>query len=363
MWQFILTDRSHVPQGELLNAYDRQIAVPLNKLDTLSCKVRLDNPLVDTLASCEGYIKAFRDGDEMFHGPIISAEENGDANGASVAINAVGAGWILSKRLAGKSSTGQAFSLTDRAAIIESLIDTANAENETGIATDGPASAASAVSYTAGPYRPINEIITELSASFDGFDWRILPLDNWVNNAVADAKIGRFYAAPTIGVPREHAVFEWGTGTRANMVGYKRAVTRDTQANKVYHHTSNGPDAAGYPTISAIDPASITDWKLLEDLAQADLLDSALRAALVTEHVRVRKHPRQTIEFSPSVDPQVTGRLPRYGDDYVVGDSVRARAAYGSSTRFDAMMRVWGVTFALDANGTERATLALAEES
>lgn len=362
-WRFVLTDATSRPVGEVLNAQDRQVAIPLNRLDTASFKVRLDNPLADYLVSTSGYVKGYRDSSLLFHGPIISAAEVGDANSATVAVNCVGAGWILQKRLAGKSSTGTTFgSATDRAQIIKSLIDTANSESETGIDTSGSMTSASAVTYTAGPFRPITEIITELSSSLDGFDWRIFPSENYVSGAVANQKIGQFYAAPIIGSEQPNAVFEWGTG-RCNMASYTRTVTRDTQANKVYHFTSAGPDAPGYPTVSAIDSQSITDWKLLEDLVQADLLNSTLRQRLVDEHVNVRKNPRQVIQFDPHVDPQATGRLPQYGTDYGVGDAVRARAAYGRSVRFDAMMRVWGVTFNIDSNGLERATLTLADES
>src|SRR3954468_533794 len=159
-WRFVLTDAAYRPVGEILNAAERKLAFPLNRLDTLSFRVRLDNPLADSLLSTAGYVKAYRDSTLRYFGPIISAEEAADTGGGSIAVNSVGAGWILSKRLAGKSATGTVFGATDRGLIIKALIDATNAESETGVATDGSMTSGSAVAYTAGPYRPISEILT-----------------------------------------------------------------------------------------------------------------------------------------------------------------------------------------------------------
>lgn len=363
MWQFVLTDNTFTPVGEVLNAKSRQVTLGLNKIDTMSFVVRLDNPLANELASCAGYVKAYRDGDIMFHGPLISAEETGDANGGSIAINAAGIGWMLTKRLAGKSATGTVYSTpTDRAAIVADLISTADTESVLHIGV-GPAAAASSVTYTAGPYRPISEILTELSASYNGFDWRILPAENW-NGGVTGPLLGSWTAAPRIGTQQDNAVFEWGYAVNGNVATYTRSTTRDTQADKVYHYTSNGPDAPGFATVSASDAGAISEWGLMEDVAQADIVDAGLRSALVQQHIAVRSEPRQVINFTPHIDPQNTGRLPRFGDDWDIGDTIRARAVYRNSVRIDALMRVWGVSFSLDdSNGMERLTLQLAPDA
>lgn len=362
-WSFILTDNAYNHVGEILNASERKVALPLSKLATASFRVRLDNPLADLLASCEGYVKGYRDGVLRLFAPIISAEEIADKDNASVMVNCVDAGWYMQKRLAGKSAAGTIFgSATDRAQIVKQLLDTANAEGETGISTSAmPISAASAVTYTAGPYKPILECNSELAVSTDGFDWRIVPIENFDNGTVTGQKIAAFWAEPVIGQERLDAVFEWGTG-RNNIVSYTRSVTRDTQANKVYHFTSNGPDAPGYPTLSAIDATSVANWKLLEDLAQADLLDPTLRQRLVDTHVEVRKNPRQIITFQPHINPQGSMRVPDFGTDFDVGDLIPARAKYGDTVRFDATFRLWGVEFAIDNHGVETPTFTLAEE-
>lgn len=367
-WAFILTDRNFVPQGEILNASSRQVALPLSKLSTASFQVRLDNPLVDQLMTTEGYIKCYRrtrttNWALQHYGPIISAEAAGDKDKGTVTVNSVGAGWILQKRLAGKSKFGAAYVATDRAIVARALIDQTNSDNETGIDTTiYTPSSGSTVTYTAGPYKPVMDCITELATALDGFDWTFNIIDNFANGMVTGQKIAAFLALPLITNVRPDAVFEWGVG-RNNVSTFKWQVSRDTQANKVYHNTANGPDAPGFPTVSALDAQSITDWKLLEDLANADLLDNDMRQNLVNEHVAVRAQPRQVFEFSPHIDPSDAGRLPIYGVEWFLGDQVRARVAFGSKTKFDAMVRCYGVQFDINEFGVEQQTLTLVEES
>jgi hypothetical protein len=394
-WTWVLTNNALVPQGEILNASQRRLAIPLSKLSTASFQIRLDNPLAANLEHAEGMIKVYRDSELMFYGPVVSAEETASRDSQTLAVNAVDAGWFLQHRLAGKSKTGQMFAANiDRAVVCGTLIVIANTEANTFVWPDSmsqlsltslsnsfgqfsagsftrpainytnPISAGSAVStttsYAAGPYKPILEIIRELSVGQDGFDWAIVPYDNHVPGAVAPNKIGEFRAWPLRGQDQSEAVFEYGTG-RHNIQDYKRTVNRDGQANKVYHIAAPGPDAPGYPVVSAINSASISDWGLLEDLAAADLLTQSLRQRLVDEHVRVRSYPRQVVEFTPHIF--VPGRMPNYGTDYRVGDNVRARIAYNDRVKLDALVRVWGVGFDIDELGVERVSLTLAEEA
>lgn len=373
-WGFIVTDNQFRPQGELVNASARKVAIPLNKLPTASFQVRLDNPLADTLVTTNCYIKGYRlvrgQAPQLrYFGPVVSAEESADKDKATVAVNSVGAGWVLQKRLVGKSAAGTTWTTTDRARIVADasispigMLPQANNEGETHIdCASGPFTAASTATYTA-LYKTILDCISDLSVGDTGFDWRIVPLDNYVSGAVSSTKIGRFEAYPVLGSQQPNVMFEWGTN-RSNIVAYTRQVDRSSQANKVYHNAAAGPDAPGFPTVSAIDGQSISDYGLLEDLAQADLLDLTLRQNLVNEHVRVRRNPRQLISFTPHIDPNDAGRLPQFGIEYDVGDIVRARAVYRARTRFDVATRVWGITFDIGDLGVEQQTLQLAQEA
>lgn len=357
VWRSILTDQNFVPVGEVLNASNRRVMLPLNKLATSSFRVRLDNPLADSLLGCKGWIKIYRNSELQFFGPVVSAEEAVDADSQSVSVNCVDSGWVFQKRLVGKSTTGTTFTSQDRAQIVKSLIQTADTENETHISTTSLGiSAASAVTYTAGPYVTLMETLTTLATGVDSFDWRVQPLENFVNGSVISSKVGAFQAAPVLGAQMPEAVFEYGTG-RPNIQGYSRQVTRDTSANKVYQMTSAGPSSV----MSAIDTTSISDLGLLEALVQADLVDSTMRQQLLDEHIRIRKQPRSTVTFTPHVDPRGV-RMPQFGVDYDLGDLVRGRAVYRNRVRFDGWFRVWGLDFTIEDNGLERANLILEED-
>lgn len=361
MWSFVLTDNAFAPVGEIINAENRQVITPVNKLDTLQLSVRMDNPLAAQLATCEGYIKAYRDSLLHYFGPIVSAEETGDANGASVAVNSVSAGWFLTKRYVDTAELGPSSEFiwpfaTDRAQIMAELINGVNANDSLAVNGNfGNVSAATAITYNPLGSKKVYEVLTELAVGLDGFDWRILPIEGIAGNS--ESRIGLFTASPVIGVERPDAVFEWGGG-RSNIVGYKRTVSRDTQANLIFVTDDSGSQVVA----SAFDYDSSLNWRTLEDLLQPESADPFLQQPLADEHLRVRKEPRVTIEFEPHVDPLRSGRLPYYGTDYEVGDRIRARATYGGTTRFDVFLRVWAATFTIDSNGVEKVILTLSEE-
>jgi hypothetical protein len=149
-------------------------------------------------------------------------------------------------------------------------------------------------------------------------------------------------------------VFEWGTGTRANIAAYKKVVSRETQANSV------AANAGPYIVFSATDSTLNKDWgKTQEFLSDVDGLSPTDVENLCNTHYNIRKKPRQTIEITPHVDPAASGRLPSYGIDYSIGDTVRVRAVYGKSVRFDVMLRVWAATFDIDSSGVERTSLTV----
>lgn len=388
-WRFVLTDTNFVPVGEVINASERSVTLGLSRIDAASFKIRLDNPLADPLRFLSGYLKAYRDGTLMFYGPLVGAEETVNDDGAYVTVNAAGVGWFLNKRLAGKrqDSPGyQTWTATDRATIIGQYIsDILDIEFKPFLAPLNPRdirdfrlygntyidvatlpmTSASAITYTVPPYKPFMELVNELSAGLGGFEWRIMPRENWVAGAVSGIKIGNMTSAPVLGQSRPGAVFEFGIG-RTNITGYTRSLNREGQANRVYHLLSTGPlepNPAQTPPVTqdSVTSATLADWGIMEDIAQADLVDRTMRQQLVDEHGRVRQTPRSTIVFTPAAD-YGDGRMPEFGVEYDVGDTVRARARYGGIDRFNAAFRVWGVQFNINEFGVETPVLTLSEE-
>jgi hypothetical protein len=388
-WRFVLTDTNFTPVGEVLNASERSVTLGLNRIDAASFKIRLDNPLADPLRFLSGYLKAYRNGTLMFFGPLITAEETADDSGAYVTVNAAGVGWVLTKRLAGKrqdTAGYQTWTATDRAEIVRQYIsDILDREFRPFLAPLDPLSvddfrlygdtyinvdtlsmtAASAITYTVPPFKPFMELLNELSAGLGGFEWRIMPRENW-SGGLTGIKIGNMTAAPVIGSDKPGAVFEFGVG-RTNISSYTRSLSRDGQANRVYHLLSTGPlepdPANPNPPVTqdSVTAATLPDWGIMEDVAQADLTNRTMRQQLVDEHGSVRQLPRSTIVFAPSAD-YGDGRLPEFGVEYNIGDTVRARARYGGIDRFNASFRVWGIQFQVNEFGVETPNLTLSEE-
>lgn len=390
VWSFVLTDMRFQPIGELLNTSQAQVMMGLNRVSTCSLTLRMDNPQVPQILANLGYIKGYRDGVLRFYGPIISVEESAERDTQTLQVNAAGIEWVLSKRLAGKTQDGVHYSVaTDRAQIMADLINQANALNETHIDTSTGVSAASKTTYQSSPFKLLSEVLVDLSATLDGFDWIVTPYDNVIHTTtgtgsgsggsfgrpggsgtgsqsagkVSSNKIGLFHAAPTWGNQQPEAVFEYGTG-RHNVVSYKRTVSRETQANLVYHLIDSDPNNTGTSTISGVsssDAASQTTWGWMEDVAQADIIDQGLRQALVSEHVRIRRQPRSVIDVQPHVNDG-SGRVPTLGLDYDVGDAVKLHIVVANADRLDGWVRVWGVTAAIDNSGMEALTLSLSDD-
>lgn len=366
-WNFVLTDQAFNPVGEILNAGSRRVTRPLRGLATGSFTVKVDNPLAAQMIDNVGYIKAYRNGVLQVVGPIISADETADKSGLSVAVTFTDAGWFLQKRLVGKSANGTVYATTNgRLWITHQVIDSLNAasdlymDRQTGLAyTTG---ALSGDNYVAGPYKTALDVLKELASGAEGFEWYIKPTENYANGVVTGTKIGQLWTTDTstqtvtLGSPRPNAVFEFGASS--NIASYQILTSRDTQANQVFHNASAGPDAPGYPTVSASDAVSTASWGLLEDVAQGDLLDQNLRQQLVNRHVDLRKDPRRVFKFVP-VQDLGDGRVPSFGVDYTIGDTVRARVLYHDVTRLDGMLRVYGVSFEIDDKGIEALTLTL----
>lgn len=357
-WQWLLTDAAFNPVGEILNARERKLILPLNKVNTASFKLRLDNPLVEQLATDLGYVKVYRNKVLMFYGPLISVQEVGEGDVSSLVATCSGPEWILTQRLSGKTAAGikLASGITMSTRFVE-LLAASNAEGETHIDyTTGPITGGSSVGYETTPFRTLAEILNDMANTANGFDWYVYPKENFSGGALLNQKIGRLALASAINAIQENAVFEWGTG-RSNVAKFTRVVDRSTLANRVFHIGPGGPEATGSPTVSAEEPVSISQWGLQEALVSASILNNTLRQEFVNENIVVRKQPRQTIALDPAGDDG-TGKIPQLGIDFNIGDSIHFR----TDRLGDNLVRVWGAEFTLDENNKEVQTLTLSNQ-
>lgn len=360
-YQVVLTDRVFAPQGEITNFSSFNFFRGLSKVATVGFTVRLDNALVDRLSACDGNIKVYRNGALIFHGPIVSAEEQAEKDTQTLAVTCADPAWYLGHRVAGKSPTGTITSTaTSRATIAKTMIDAANIDNETGIdTTTYTFSAGSAITHKYGPYVLALPVLQELSSALDGFDWIVNPIQNWAGGSLGwtTVKLGAINMQTVLGSSKPNAVFEYGVGTRSNVLSYGLTTTRDQQANWVYHFNSN--DSSLY---TGFDIPSKNTWGLMEDVAAGDFTDTTYRQSLVNEHVRVRKNPRTLVRMTPHIDPGVTGRIPQPMVDYDVGDTITARFVHDGRVRFAGFLRVFGIRTSLE-DGFERVELILEDDT
>lgn len=387
-WSFIVTDLNGVVQGELTRASSRKIALPHLRVPSASCVIQLEDPLAAILSNTDCLLKCYRtDGNTgtktlAFHGPVVSAEENGGEQGHTLAVTAAGPFWRIAKRLipASKLQSGVQFGSAGSTQVLgqiaHDIISNVNGENYTGISPNGSGMQTATTQGWVGKWFLKNaaEGIAELAAGLNTFEFRVNPAEAAASGGVGGwPTIGTFQTAQALGQSRPDAIFEHGT-TRANVGSYTRTVTRDGILTNALVSVSGWPDsierdAAGVekyglvqragasPVVPPAAPtsAAITARGLFEEVIDdGGVLDGALRSQMADYHILIRQQPRQTIVFNPAPNAR-----PAPFVDYVVGDTVRARAVVAGTLRFDALFRIWGLSFEVDENGNENVSLEL----
>ena len=136
----------------------------------------------------------------------------------------------------------------------------------------------------------------------------------------------------------------------------KRAA-QNLMANRVHISVQGWPDTpeGGEALITRDDTTSQTNRGMFEAIANDNgVITGSLRTNIADFHLLYRKNPRQQISFKPASNAR-----PAPFVDYNVGDTIRARAVVRGTVRFDALFRVWGLTFGIDSTGNEDTTLEL----
>ena len=363
MYKVVLATPIGIPVGEVTHFSEFQWFNALSKLATVSFVVGMSTPHLARLAACDGVIKVYRRGQIVFAGPIISSEIVVDRENKSIRVNCVDFAWYLGKRLVGKSATGTLWNTaTNRADIVDSLLTTVNTEAWTGVTMASPRSAGSAVTYKAGPYVPLLNVIQELGNALDGFDWQFVPIENYNDGVLTTAGgpsqvvWGGLVCLTVKGVNRPGAVFEYGPNTRGNIVSWSMNTTRDGQATRVYH-------LKGQDIRFATNATALSYWSLLEDIVSGEFSDTNMRQQLLEEHAKVRGNPRTLIKFTPHIDPGDTGHVPEPWVDYFPGDTVTARFRENNIILFSGLLRVYATRISVDTSGFERVELILEDES
>lgn len=390
-WQFILTDLLGNVHGEVTQADERSVSLPHMRVPSASFKLPLWHPLAATVMDTDCLLRCYRT-DEVaggakrlaFHGPVVSAEEVGENLTQSISVTSAGPFWRLTKRIIPGSDTKPGYGYGSEAspqylgAIAHNILTTCNGDLS-GYGFTGIQAGSLTTSMTnpfvggtmnmaqggVGPWHLKNagEAIAELSAGISSFEYILVP-EEPTYPAGSFPRIARMDIAPVVGANRPDAIFEYGT-TRANVASYSRSVSRDQILTRAIMSVQGWPDPPvkddstdpdTYYELRKVVAANLSTRGLFEEqVNEAGVLEDDLRDRIGNYHLYFRKDPRQIIKFRPS--PRAR---PAPFTDYEVGDMVRARAVVRGSLRFDALFRIWGLTFSVDKNGNENVELELA---
>jgi hypothetical protein len=358
MWNYVITDLAGTELGEVRNATARTVSLGLNRASTASFSIRTDNPLVTDLFAGDTLLKVYEDKTLRFHGNVVSTELAGEGDGASIRVNAANPAWKLARRLLGLSTGGKTYT-GDKAKSARKMINELNTDTttyptnpETGIKLLAESAyTAGSGTYVAGPYRTALSCINDLAHTLTGFDWYISPME------MSAGKYGLFEAEQGFG-NSSNAVFEYGWGAKtAKSINYVRDLGDLT--NKAYHVPD---DLETESVLNEADTASIAYRGRYEAVADAfGITDAGLRAAWLAEFIRVKKNPRFVVSMTLDIDDG-SGRIPKLGTDYWLGDFVTARGVLQGTPLFNGLVRVYGIEIEVSEQGSAQVTPVLLDE-
>src|ERR1017187_9363609 len=237
-WDFMLCDAQGNNLAELSTASGRTITFTRNSYTevqfTISHEDDAATQLLQALANTGvPKLKCYRRGVNVvsslpaplrFRGYLAGLQEQSDENSTLTATFRS----PFSVLMGDASTTGRflqsqfptIFNATDAGAIAKSLIDTANADSPTGLATDPSLIVATKLrdrTYPVG--QSIGSAVTDLTAVLDGFDFYEAFVDG------AGTTDATFNVVPSLGSVNPNARFEYGAQTLANVWSVTRTTT------------------------------------------------------------------------------------------------------------------------------------------
>lgn len=344
-WSFVVCSSSGVALGRPF-ATDRKFQGGVSQGYTASFSIRADDPMWVTLTETENLtLKVYDSGNALrFYGPMITDQESGTGQGATVGVNAADLSWEFTKRYIGKdtSGSGTTYNTMESDAIIASALATINGESATGV-TIGTTGTTTTRTITV-LWKRFSDLLNELGAITGSYEWALRYTDGTPPTVNLDL-------LATLGADKTNDVFfEYGTG-KGNCSGYSRSRSIEQVATHVY-----ALGAANNLTAVASDAGPL---RRREDvITYGDITVTALLDAMAAAHVAARANPRHIWTMTPFAK-----LAPRFGVDWEVGDLVTARVYTNGRLRIDGIARIWGVEITIDNEGNEIPSPRLAPEA
>lgn len=355
-WKLVLCNNGLEPIGDILNFREMKLFRGLSKVSTLSFSVRLDNPLAQNLAECRDHVQAYRNKQLMLWGNELTVQEVGNGDDATLKVNIVGPEWKFTKLLIAQNVEYTKFAPgTNLGEAIAKEVKEVKPVN--GLYVYAPLAKCKLEKTITQEfkvrYKYLSEFIEECYDAYGGFDWVVEPR---LQSETEEQGIAELIIKDVIGEARPNAAFQWGGGRR-NVANYTHTIDRTTLINRAINFPPSGPTSTNRIIVEDTE-SGIIRYGLNEELIQSDILSKTLREGLVKENIEVRKVPRKTVTFEPIPDDG-SGRVPVFGADFNLGDTVPVLISYNGSIRLNAEVRVWGVEFLVDENLKEVQKLTL----
>jgi hypothetical protein len=384
MWgPLLVADFDGTILGEILNPRGRTFSYRVNRVRTAKVGIDLREPLADRVLTGDVILKAYEDDELAFLGEPTDSDEVITEATKAVTATFQDPTFGLATRLVGKGSLQNIGGVdtwvwgytrdtpVDRGTVISELLTAANAESDTHVRM-GALEASS--TDTVGPwhFKPLSEVLSELSAPLDGYDWQMRPTEPTPDGlGVKWAELD--IVAVLGGALRRDAVFAYSDEVedRGNVKGYTRNVTKQNLTNDGFSLPPGFPDTGTGGVVEYDDGLSQSRWGLRESVVASDLIDEGLRTQLLKETIAVRANPRQAIKidgfFPEDIDDAAEAGTPiparpEFGVDYNLGDVVPFRATIDGQTRVNGLFRVYGVDISVDDEGVATPSLYLTPE-
>jgi len=345
-WTFLLTDAVGNGLAELSTAAGRKIAFKRNSYAEVTFSISHEDDaaalLLGTLTGTgvprlRGYRRSSGGTTStlLFRGPLVALDEQSEETSLLTATFRspfsvlIGDGDKVGRFL----SAPLTYAATDAGAIAKSLIDTANADSATGLATDPSLIVATKVRDRTYPLaQNIGSAVQELTNVLDGFDF----YETFVDGAGSTDAF--FNVVVAEGIVNTGVRFEYGPSTLANVMSLERTTVPPTNsilvtgANGLFSTYSDMTSVAKYGKWwGRADFSNVSEQATLDDKAKA----------------LCRPNPIKTVRFVPELHLS-----PSPFDDWNLGDTVgfyASRGALSENTQF----RVNGFTVPIDENGFE----------
>lgn len=362
-WRFVLCERSGVEIAHLTSiAQDKAFTYRMLLPVKLSLALPADSDV--GLEHSDGYpmldsgrrvVKAYRQPNAggafqlKFAGPVWTVMDVGDENTAKTMVEVYDPLIQLNRRFALDNTANTysqrtrivEFTDTDGIQIVKSLVDRTNTLSPSMLTTAGATVETSSLRTVKYERRTVYSAMYELASAFNGFDYKITPLD------AEDGVHGRLNLLARLGATRPEALFGWQLAPH-NVKRVERKMDMERVANTILAlGATNTGGGAIEKEVS--DTPSFNDFGRYEDVdVFGDTQIQSFLDALAQDEINFRSARRELVQFVPQ-----PGTRPEPFVDFDIGDTVPINIGERLRGGTLGFQRVYGFDLAIDSEGRE----------